>query len=71
MRDLYASQKAERPSKYDPQYLRHYFQNKPNLGPTWNLRKLNPDLMHLMKTGLYNKIGNGHDCQQEIQIQSL
>lgn len=25
-------------SKYDPQYLRYYFENRPDLGPTLNLR---------------------------------
>ena len=44
-------------------YLRHYFQNTPDLGPTWNRTKPNPDLMHLIKTGAYRKIWNKHDCQ--------
>ena len=50
-------------SKYDPQHSRHYFQNTPDLGPIWNLRKPNPDPMHLMKTGPFRKIGKKHDCK--------
>ena len=60
-------------SKYNPQYLRHYFENTTGLGTTWNLRI--PDhLANFIKTGPYlckEKSGPNTLASAQTQIRSI